>query len=85
MGTHIKTTIEISDSLLKEAKRVASRERVTLRSLVEKGLRHELAQRGRRASFRMRRASFKGKGLQPESRDLSWDQLRDLTYSGRGT
>ena len=35
----MKTTVEISDSLAEEAKRVAARERTTLRALIEAGLR----------------------------------------------
>lgn len=85
MGTRMKTTIEISDPLLRDAKRLAARDGVTLRTLVESGLRHELAQRKRPTAFRLRKASFKGEGLQAGARDLSWDQLRELAYTGRGT
>jgi hypothetical protein len=85
MGAHIKTTIEISDLLLKDAKRLAARDGVTLRTLVESGLRHEIAQRKRPAAFRLRKATFKGEGMQPGARELSWDQLRELAYTGRGT
>jgi hypothetical protein len=81
----MKTTIEISDLLLKDAKRLAARDGVTLRALVESGLRHELAQRKRPTAFRLRKATFKGKGMQPGARELSWDQLRELAYTGRGT
>jgi hypothetical protein len=81
----MKTTIEISDPLLKEAKKVAARERTTVRALVEQGLRNELKQRTRSTSFRLRKATFKGKGLQRGAKDLSWDQLRELAYAGRGT
>jgi hypothetical protein len=35
----MKTTIQISDSLFKEARKVAQQERTTLRALVEEGLR----------------------------------------------
>ena len=81
----VKTTIEISDLLLKEAKRVAAREGTTLRTLVEQGLRHELKQRSRSGTFRLRKETFRGTGLQPGAKGLSWDQLRELAYTGRGT
>jgi hypothetical protein len=85
MGAHMKTTIEISDPLLRDAKKLASREGTTLRTLVESGLRSELQRRKSPADeFRLRRASFKGKGLKPEAAALTWDQLRALAYAGRG-
>ena len=84
MGAHMKTTIEISDVLLKDAKRLAARDGVTLRTLVESGLRHEIAQRKHPAAFRLRKATFRGNGLQPGARELPWDQLRELAYTGRG-
>ncbi len=34
------TTVEISDPLLREARELAAREGVTLRALIERGLRH---------------------------------------------
>ncbi len=33
------------------------------------------------APFKLRRASFKGKGLRPELRNASWDRLCDLRIS----
>jgi hypothetical protein len=81
----MKTTLDISDPLLREARKLAARERTTLRALVEQGLRSVVAERGRRSpAFRLRKASFKGRGLRAELRDAGWDRLRELTYQDRG-
>ena len=84
MGTHMKTTIEISDALMDQAKEVVAVEGVTLRSLVEEGLRRVLNERQSEERFQLESASFKGEGLQPGVKDGSWDRLRDLIYEGRG-
>ena len=80
----MKTTLEIADPLLREARKVAARERTTLRALVEQGLRRVIAEKRRQVPFKLRRASFKGKGLRPEFQDGGWDRIRDVTYEGRG-
>ena len=84
MVSNMKTTIDIAEPLLSRAKQVAAAEGVTLRELVEDGLRHVLADRERPTSFRLRRASFRGEGLQPDVADGAWQRLRDLAYEGRG-
>jgi hypothetical protein len=80
----MKTTVEISDTLLREVRQVAAREGVTLRNLVERGLHRVLAETKNSAQFKLRRASFKGRGRQAELREASWDTLRDLIYRDRG-
>lgn len=82
MVTHMKTTVEISDPLLREAKRAAQRDGTTLRELIEVGLRRVLDDRaaiGRKRyelpDLRNRRAQ-----LQPWIREGDWSQLRDLVY-----
>ena len=82
MGTHMKTTVEISDALLAEAREVARREGTTLRALLDEGLRIALRQR-RRRRFTLRRVTFSGNGLRPELRDAGWDRIRDLAYDTR--
>ena len=85
MGILMKTTIEIADSLLKEAKKRAARERTTVRALVESGLRQVLAQKkSRGGSFQLRDATFKGKGLAPGVGSESWERIREIAYEGRG-
>lgn len=84
MASHMKTTIQIPDNLFEEARRIAEREHTTLKALVEQGLRRTLAERKRRGTFRLRKASFKGKGLQAPVAGLTWEQLREMSYEGRG-
>jgi hypothetical protein len=81
----MKTTLDIADPLLREARKLAAREGTTLRALVERGLRQVVAEKARGKAFRLRKASFKGEGLRPELRDAEWEQLRDLVYEGRGS
>ena len=80
----MKTTLDISDPLLREARKVAQRERTTLRALVERGLRHVLAEKRRRPTFSLRKASFKGRGLHPDMKEAGWEKLRELAYGDRG-
>ena len=81
----MKTTIDLSDAALEEAKRVAAREGTSLKALIEEGLRRVLAERrARRSEFRLRRATFKGKGLSPEFTGQSWPAVRDAIYRERG-
>jgi Arc/MetJ family transcription regulator len=80
----MKTTIEIADSLLNEARKLAAAERTTVRALVEEGLRQVVGRRRRRGKFRLRRASFRGKGLQAGVSDGSWERVREMIYEGRG-
>jgi hypothetical protein len=80
----MKTTVEISDSLFEEARKVAHRDRTTLRVLVEEGLRKIISDRKRWKGFRLRKVTFKGNGLQSHLAGASWDQIRELSYEGRG-
>jgi hypothetical protein len=80
----VKTTLDISDALLREARKIASRDHTTLRALVEQGLRKIIAERKSARPFRLRNVTFKGRGLVPELRGSNWDKIRDLAYEGRG-
>lgn len=86
MASHMKTTIQIADSLFREARQVATQERTTLRALVEEGLRRVISEhRSRRNKrFRLRKATFKGRGLKPHLAGATWDQILDISYEERG-
>jgi Bacterial antitoxin of type II TA system, VapB len=80
----MKTTIEIPQTLLDEARKLASHEGTTLRALVEEGLRRIIAERRRAGAFRLRKATFKGTGLQAGVAGTPWERIRDMAYEGRG-
>jgi len=84
MGTHMKTTVEIPDALLDQAKKIAAREKTTVRMLIEQGLRQVVLQRKRRQQFRLRKVTFAGKGLSPDTTGVGSDKLREMAYEGRG-
>ena len=88
LGAPTKITIEISDSLFAEAKMLAAAEDTRFRQLVETGLRLAITQRKRQVApftFRLRDASFGGKGLVEELRGAPGEDVRDMAYKGRGS
>ena len=85
MSRCMKTTVEIPDALLDEARRLATHERTTVRALIEEGLRKTLESRRRAGdAFRLQLVTFRGDGLQPNVQAGGWERLRDLAYEGRG-
>ena len=84
MACHMKTTIHIADSLLAEAHMIATRERTTLKALVDEGLRRVVTDRQSVTPFRLPDRSVGGDGLQPGIREAPWEIIRDLAYGDRG-
>lgn len=80
----LKTTVELPETLLQEAKRLAVRNRTTVKALIEKGLRSVIEERKGRSRFSLKRASFRGDGLAAGISLEEWERVRDLTYTGRG-
>jgi Arc/MetJ family transcription regulator len=80
----MKTTVEISDSLLEEAQKLAAKDGTTVRAFVEQGLRRIVAERKSRGVFKLRKATFVGNGLQPGTAGVTWEQIRNVIYEGRG-
>lgn len=80
----MKTTIEVSDALMLEAKALAQVHKTTLRALVEEGLEKVLRDLREPKPYKMRDCSVRGEGLQPGQELLSWAEVRDMIYEGRG-
>jgi hypothetical protein len=76
MGSNMKTTLDLSDALFFMAKDVASKQKTTLRALVEEGLRKVLGERQQAAQspFKLRNASVRGGA----TIHLDGNLLRDL-------
>ena len=80
----MKTTIEISDSILAQAKRLAREQNVTLRSLTEEGLRKVIEERSASGKRRVTPITFKGNGLSSDFQGATWERIRDVAYDGHG-
>ena len=76
----MKTTVHIPDTLLEEARKIANQEQTTIKALIEEGLRLTIESRKQKGKFRLRKATFKGNGLQPEIAGTSWEKIRELSY-----
>lgn len=81
MVSHMKTTVNLPDELLLEAKELARQEQTTLTELIATSLRQSIAQRRPgRSTFVLADASVDGRGLQAEFADAGWAQLREAIY-----
>ena len=81
----MKTTIELPEPLFAQAKRYAAERNMTLKALIEQGLRGAMAQPPESAPFVLRNASFRGEGgYTPEFESARWEQVCDAAYEGRG-
>ena len=85
IATRMKTTIEIAPAILERGKQLARKEHVTLRALVEEGLRTVIEARTQKAAFKLGRIHFTGGGFRDGLDSASWDQIRGAIYDGRGS
>ena len=80
----MKTTVNISDSLHMEARKIAAAERTTVEELIKEGLRRIILERSRKNEFRLRKATFKGSVLHLNAAGASWDKIGEMAYEDRG-
>jgi len=78
----MKTTVEIPDALLREARSYASARGLTFKAVLESSLRRTLeVDRSPARPFRLKKRPFKGRGLAIEG---GWEAIREQIYKGRG-
>ncbi len=77
----MKTTVELPDGLLSEAKSYAAAHGLSLKQVLEAGLRQVLGARRKTKPFRLRKHPFRGSGL---ATDADWPTIREKIYKGRG-
>ena len=80
----MKTTIELPDALIEQARRAAQQEGATLRALVEEGLQRSLEARRQAVRRELDFPSYGGKGLTDEFQGAPWSRIRDEIYREHG-
>jgi putative antitoxin of VapBC-like toxin-antitoxin system len=81
----MKSTIDIADSVLAEAKVIAAHEGTTLRSLVEEGLRRVIESRSAQPSgFKLRDVSYGSGGGAPGIDPDDWMSIKHLVRGAGG-
>ena len=80
----MKSTFELPDELIEQARLAARREGTTLRALIEEGLQRSLEARRQAAGRSFDFPTFGGSGLTDTFQGAQWGELRDEIYRGRG-
>lgn len=76
----VKTTVEISDELLKRSRRLAKRRGTTLRAILEEGLRLALKAHRQPPPADFKLPTFGEHGLTDEFRNAPWEKIRDTIH-----
>lgn len=80
----MKTTFDLPDELIEQARRAAQQEGSTLRALVEEGLQRSLEARRQSVRRKLDFPSYGGGGLTAEFQGAPWSRIRDETYREHG-
>lgn len=81
----MKTTIEISDMLMREMKELAGQRKTTMRNVIETALRLYLdKQKNAVQEYHFKNHSFKGQGVCEGVQEGDWNYIRNTIYEGRG-
>lgn len=85
MVVRVKTTVDIAETLLREAKLIAAREGTTLKALVEEGMRHVVDERQRqKTGFRLRDVRYGDSVGAPGIDPNDWMSIKHLVRGAGG-
>jgi hypothetical protein len=80
----MKTTVDIADPLLMQAKRLASKRGTTLKALMEQGLRQVIADKAQATPYEFVPVTDNMPVAPGSYAEMTWDQMLDVMYEGRG-
>ena len=84
MASHMKTTVHIPDALLADVRKIAARNKTTLRALVQEGLMHVVAEQHRRKKrFKLKDMSVGPTEVNESLRDMKWEDMVRFAYGDR--
>ncbi len=84
MASHMKTTVQIPDALLAEIQQIATKNKTTLRALMQEGLQHVVEQeRMKKKPFKLKDCSVRGNGLVDELKNARWSDIVAMSYGDR--
>ena len=83
MVSHMKTTVDIPDELMRRLKALAAKRGVPLRVIVEEAFREILRASSARKPFQLPDCSFGGDSA--GASNLEWSDVREEIYRGRGS
>jgi hypothetical protein len=85
MVVRVKTTVDIAEAMLREAKLIAAREGTTLKALVEEGLRRVVDERQRQTTgFRLRDVRYGDSVGAPGIDPNDWMSIKHLVRGAGG-
>ena len=79
----VKTSFDISDALLAEARVYAKRHKTTVKALVERGLRQTMNE-STKPKVKFQPVVVNGGAVKPEMQNPNWSKIREEDYEDSG-
>ena len=80
----MKSTFNISDPIFRKLEQYCKSKNVTMRKVLESALTMFLADdKMGQKKFKLKKNTFRGKGLKPGIEEGDWNKIRDLIYESK--